>query len=221
VNGFTPGATDLVPTEALAAILGPLTNNDGPTETHALVAGSPAIDAAGATCSATDQRGIARPQGADCDIGAVEVVANNDLGLEIAGNLPMEGDVCDADDDNDGEIDTTDNCPFTDNPSQTDTDSDGVGDACHADIDDDGVANGADQCAETPAGVVVDPGLGCSIDQLAPCDGPPGSTEPWRNQGQYLSFVARTANSFKQQGLISEAEKGAIISAAAQSGCGQ
>jgi CSLREA domain-containing protein len=37
--------------------------------------GSPAIDHGGtsATCPATDQRGVSRPQGPACDIGAVEV----------------------------------------------------------------------------------------------------------------------------------------------------
>jgi len=50
-----------------------LANNGGPTFTHALEAGSPAIDAAnGAVCPAADQRGVARPQGAGCDIGSVE-----------------------------------------------------------------------------------------------------------------------------------------------------
>jgi CSLREA domain-containing protein/uncharacterized repeat protein (TIGR02543 family) len=59
--------------------LGPLANNGGPTETHALLAGSPAIDAipqaAGGDYNgapATDQRGVPRPQGDNCDIGAFE-----------------------------------------------------------------------------------------------------------------------------------------------------
>ncbi len=54
--------------------LGPLADNGGPTLTHALLAGSPAVDAAdAATCPTTDQRGVARPQGAGCDIGAFEL----------------------------------------------------------------------------------------------------------------------------------------------------
>ncbi len=62
------GAGDLPSTDAL---LGPLADNGGPTQTHALGAGSPAIDAAdGAACPATDQRGVART-GA-CDIGSYE-----------------------------------------------------------------------------------------------------------------------------------------------------
>jgi hypothetical protein len=54
-------------------LLGPLANNGGPTDTHALLGGSPAIDAATNTgCPATDQRGVERPQGPRCDIGAFE-----------------------------------------------------------------------------------------------------------------------------------------------------
>ena len=53
--------------------IGPLADNGGPTKTRALLAGSPAIDAAAAAvCPATDQRGVTRPQGAGCDIGSFE-----------------------------------------------------------------------------------------------------------------------------------------------------
>lgn len=58
--------------------LGPLADNGGPTETFALLSGSPAIDAGNdVICSASpvdglDQRGKHRPQGAQCDIGAYE-----------------------------------------------------------------------------------------------------------------------------------------------------
>jgi CSLREA domain-containing protein len=56
--------------------LGPLADNGGPTQTHRLLLGSPAIDAASSTdCPATDQRGVARPQGAGCDIGSFERIA--------------------------------------------------------------------------------------------------------------------------------------------------
>ncbi|HUH98961.1 MAG TPA: choice-of-anchor Q domain-containing protein, partial [Anaerolineales bacterium] len=55
--------------------LGPLSDNGGPTQTFALLATSPAIDAGNDTfCESTDQRGVARPQGAHCDIGAYEYV---------------------------------------------------------------------------------------------------------------------------------------------------
>jgi CSLREA domain-containing protein len=68
--GFTaPG--DLVVADAM---LGPLSDNGGPTETHALLPGGPAIDAGSLDCPppAIDQRGVDRPQGAACDIGAFE-----------------------------------------------------------------------------------------------------------------------------------------------------
>jgi hypothetical protein len=54
-------------------LLGPLTNNGGPTLTVALLPASRAIDA-GDTAAAppTDQRGVARPFGAAADIGAYE-----------------------------------------------------------------------------------------------------------------------------------------------------
>jgi CSLREA domain-containing protein len=53
--------------------LGPLQNNGGLTSTHALLAGSAAIDVGNtATCAATDQRSAVRPAGAGCDMGAYE-----------------------------------------------------------------------------------------------------------------------------------------------------
>jgi predicted outer membrane repeat protein len=53
-------------------MLGPLAGNGGPTMTHALLEGSPAIDAAADCVVTEDQRGIDRPRGAACDIGAFE-----------------------------------------------------------------------------------------------------------------------------------------------------
>lgn len=69
--------TDLIGVDPL---LGPLADNGGPTETLALLAGSPAIDGAdpaapgsgGDACDVVDQRGVARPVGIRCDIGAYE-----------------------------------------------------------------------------------------------------------------------------------------------------
>lgn len=59
-----------------------LANNGGPTQTMALLANSPAINTASATnCPATDQRGVARPQGTGCDIGAFEVPVSADLAV--------------------------------------------------------------------------------------------------------------------------------------------
>ncbi len=49
--------------------LGPLADNGGPTQTHALLADSPALEA-GSTSATTDQRGL--PRGETPDIGAFE-----------------------------------------------------------------------------------------------------------------------------------------------------
>jgi hypothetical protein len=81
IGGFEPGVTDIVPAVPLIGILDPtLADNGGPTRTHTLVTGSPAIDAVpAASCATTgDQSGVMRPQDgdrdtvADCDIGALE-----------------------------------------------------------------------------------------------------------------------------------------------------
>ena len=55
-------------------LLGPLADNGGFTQTYLPQPGSPTID--NGQCLAevpTDQRGVSRPQGIACDIGAVEV----------------------------------------------------------------------------------------------------------------------------------------------------
>ena len=87
VFGFTLGPTDIVPARGVqvAEILGPLQNNGGPTQTHALASSSPAInagnpggclDSAGALLT-TDQRGLPRPfNGRICDIGSYELQAD-------------------------------------------------------------------------------------------------------------------------------------------------
>jgi predicted outer membrane repeat protein len=75
---------------------GGLQNNGGPTQTIALVPGSPAVDAIplsptnyctaanGTTPFATDQRGGARPQGPACDIGAFELEGVSTLTFTIS-----------------------------------------------------------------------------------------------------------------------------------------
>ncbi len=76
------GATDIL---NVANPVGPLEDNGGPTFTEALPSGSPAIDAADDTLCAEafappttfgpggiDERGVTRPQGPHCDIGAYE-----------------------------------------------------------------------------------------------------------------------------------------------------
>ena len=73
VNGDVVGT----PENPLHARLSPLLNHGGPTWTHALLPGSLALDAGECLTVdgnplATDQRGLPRPQGAACDIGAFE-----------------------------------------------------------------------------------------------------------------------------------------------------
>lgn len=85
VSGFDLGASDFVPSVGLNSILLPLANNGGSTQTHALPAGSPAIDQVmswpcdAAPISGRDQRGQPRnANGAggvtdkECDVGAFE-----------------------------------------------------------------------------------------------------------------------------------------------------
>ncbi len=82
---FTPGAGDLTDVNAN---LGQLIGSPG---YHPLLLGSPAIDAgnpAGCTDQngnplATDQRGMTRPQGIACDIGAYEYVASSDAATSL------------------------------------------------------------------------------------------------------------------------------------------
>ena len=77
-NGGCDGCASDTNSIASDPLLGSLADNGGPTQTYAPMMDSPAIDAGDdATCAASpvnnvDQRGIARPFGAHCDIGAVE-----------------------------------------------------------------------------------------------------------------------------------------------------
>jgi cysteine-rich repeat protein len=97
--------------------LGSLEDNGGPTLTHAPGHTSPVLEAGaptGSGCESVDQRGVVRPQGAACDIGAVEVMlacgngrlddgeqcdqgntANGDCCSVLCQRLPVVGD-CDG-----------------------------------------------------------------------------------------------------------------------------
>jgi uncharacterized repeat protein (TIGR01451 family)/CSLREA domain-containing protein len=84
----------------IAQLLGPLRSNGGATQTHAPLTGSPAInrgnpvaaDGDSTTCASTDERGVARPQGAICDIGAHEAfLADLQVGMVATPKLVPVG----------------------------------------------------------------------------------------------------------------------------------
>jgi hypothetical protein len=117
-NGVECALTHLTDLRLTQPLLGPLENNGGPTLTHALQPGSPAIDTGDTeACLGVDQRRFVRPADGDgdtiveCDIGSFELFAISDR-------------------DGDGLIDGSDNCPFFANANQANTDGDGRGDAC-------------------------------------------------------------------------------------------
>ncbi len=144
-------------------------------------------------------------------------IANND---QDDNDQDQYGDVCDPDDDNDLVEDTLDNCQFVSNADQADFDGNGVGDECDDDDDGDGVLDINDSCWGTTLGSVV-AANGCSgaqnVDIACPCD-----IEPvWKNHGQYVSCVANAAEEQLAEGLINQAEKCAIVSERANSGCGK
>ena len=135
--------SDLVGTHSspINPLIAPLAMNGGPTLTHALLPGSPAIDAGGTACLPTDQRGVARPLDGNgnglwaCDIGAYET-------CPLVGDDANDNGIPDAcedllDSDGDRVSDALDNCPATVNTDQRDDDVDGVGNEC-------------DNCVEVP-----------------------------------------------------------------------
>ena len=69
---ITPTTGDEIgtPGSPIDPLLGQLANNGGPTKTHALLSGSPAINGAGPNAPSRDQRGYIRPDTAD--MGAFE-----------------------------------------------------------------------------------------------------------------------------------------------------
>lgn len=75
------GEGDIVNTDPL---LGPLADNGGPTQTHALQLGSPALDVVESPYQHNDQRGFPRPMFGAGDIGAYE------KGFELMLLIPLD-----------------------------------------------------------------------------------------------------------------------------------
>lgn len=99
---------------------------------------------------------------------------------EPGGDSPVEEDPENPDDDDDGVLDTSDNCPLVSNPDQMDTDGDEEGDSCDTDPDGDGVSNSSDNCPMDPNPDQADldgDGFGtvCDIDGDEPSIPPPVS----------------------------------------------
>jgi hypothetical protein len=93
--GPSSGTDRVVSDVGLAAALA---NNGGPTDTFALLAGSPAIDSGDGTataCPSLDQRGVPRPIGPACDIGAYElappVATTGDAGTPSTSGVTVHG----------------------------------------------------------------------------------------------------------------------------------
>ncbi len=160
-DNCAPTATDAFGTSAapLDVRVAPLADNGGPTRTHALLAGSPAIDwVPTADCVvdddgdpgtapvplAIDQREVQRPQRAGCDAGAYEAgpPACSD-GIDNDGDgradYPFDPGCTDSadddesapDSDGDGVEDPIDNCLHFANASQSDVG--GIGASAGAD----------------------------------------------------------------------------------------
>lgn len=186
-NGNIVGVNGIgtIPT---GSVLDPaLQNNGGETSTHALVPGSPAINAGNNSLAldtsgnllTTDQRGAGFPR-------------------IVAGNVDMGSFEAPApDSDGDGVPDADDNCAGTPNPDQLDTDGDGAGDACDADDDNDGVADAADNCPVTANPDQADfdlDGIGDACDQQT---GPPSNKDQCKD-GNWARF--NFPRSFANQG---------------------
>ena len=97
-NVVEGGCSGCLPSDITAdPNLGPLADNGGDSYTHAIPANSPAFNAGlDGDAPATDQRGVARPQGAASDIGAFEFVVTYSItvtpdGVDTLQQLPTNG----------------------------------------------------------------------------------------------------------------------------------
>ena len=118
-------------------------------------------DGAGDACDLDDD-GDGDPDTSDCEplnvavfAGATEAcdgIDSNCDGDFVDGFSNLDGDAdpdcIDEDDDGDGVLDSSDNCPVLSNAGQLDLDGDDEGDACDLDDDGDGVLDASDNCSQ-------------------------------------------------------------------------
>jgi len=86
------------------------------------------------------------------------------------------------------------------------------------DTDGDGVTDTFDICPGTQEGQVVN-SAGCSLNDLVVCS--PPASEAWKNHGAYVSAFSHAAETFVEQGYISDAIKDELVAEAARSNCGK
>ena len=82
VEGGCPTGVSCTSVWSSDPVLGAFGNYGGSVGTAPILTGSAAIDRSSSDCAATDARGIARPQGTGCDLGAYET---RGLALTVAG----------------------------------------------------------------------------------------------------------------------------------------
>jgi len=100
--------------------------------------------------AASDEWGLTWDLIADATSGDNRVVLTQPRDCVRFAAITVEGTIGVVDADQDGILDSADNCPLAANADQEDTDGDGQGDACDADDDADGVADTADTCTLSP-----------------------------------------------------------------------
>jgi hypothetical protein len=155
-----------------------------------------------------------------------------------------------VDRENDGFLNSEDNCPDVANSDQMDLDGDTLGDACDDDDDGDSVPDETDNCPlagnqdqadfdgdgigdacdfDLDGDNVVDGNDLCPMTTFGAVVDADGCSiaehcpceNDWKNHGAYVRCVAHVSEDFLVAGLISADEKDATVSAAAESICGK
>lgn len=179
---FSTATNDLIDTDPL---LGPLTNNGGSVETHALLEGSPAIDAGTETgAPAADARGFARPADgnndgtAKTDIGALEVGCGDGVVQSFAGESCDDGNTDDSDACNNscsspscgnGSVEGTEQCD--NGAANSDTDADACRTDCKAATCGDGVTDTGEECDDGNTSSNDGCSDACQTEEEAPSSG--------------------------------------------------